>query len=133
MRPHDVRPRRRRDLTPQLEVPLLPAGTPVEHGQVDLVAPLPERQLELAHEHAEIGVGRPGVHLRDEEDPQRLAQNFSTPSPSAKTIAPIRTVPKGISAGAAEPPRYPLARCDIPPPPDSAPKMMITIPPMKKA
>ena len=65
-------PRRRRaaapraNLAPQLEEPLLPAGAPVEHGEVDLMAALAERRLELAHEHAEVGVGRPRVHLRDE-------------------------------------------------------------------
>ena len=37
--------------------------------ELELVTPVAERQLELPHEHAEVGVVRPRVHLRDEEDP----------------------------------------------------------------
>ena len=55
----------------QLEVSELPSRSTVEHGAVDLVAPLHERALHLRDENAEVGVGRPRVHLRDEEDAHR--------------------------------------------------------------
>ncbi len=65
--------RRRPHLPPQLEEPPLPARAPVEDGELDLVAALAERELELADEDAEVGVGRPRIHLRDEQDPHRRA------------------------------------------------------------
>ena len=64
--------RRRAHLPPQLEEPPLPAGAPVEHRELDLVPALAERHARAgATNDAEVGVVRPRVHLRDEEDPQR--------------------------------------------------------------
>jgi hypothetical protein len=54
----------------ELEEATLAAASPVEHGQLDLVAAVAERVLELRDEGAEIGIRRPWIHLRDEEDPQ---------------------------------------------------------------
>ena len=69
VRPDDVGPPGRGDLPPQLEEAPLPAGAPVEHGELDLVPALAERALQLRHEDAEVGVVRARVHLRDEQDP----------------------------------------------------------------
>ena len=49
-------------------VAALPAGAAVEHGPLELVPALAQGALELRHEHAEIGVVGPRVHLRDEQD-----------------------------------------------------------------
>ena len=46
----------------------LPAGAPVEHRTLDMVAALGEGELELADEDAEIRVVRARIHLRDEQD-----------------------------------------------------------------
>ena len=67
----DVRPRRLPRGPGQLEVAELPAGTPVEHGPVDVVSPPLERVRHLRHEDAEVGIVGPRVHLRDEEDAHR--------------------------------------------------------------
>ena len=69
MRPDDVGPGGGPNPAPQFEKAPLAAGTPVENSEVDRMAPLAERELELAYEHAEIGVGRPRIHLGDEQDP----------------------------------------------------------------
>ena len=53
------------------EVLHLAAAAPIENRALDLVAARDELLLEPAHEHAEVGVGRPGVHLGDEQDPHR--------------------------------------------------------------
>jgi hypothetical protein len=65
----DVGLRRRARALEQVEVAALPAGTAVEHRELDLVAARAERELDLAHERAEIGRAGAGVHLRDEQDP----------------------------------------------------------------
>ncbi len=57
---------------------------------------LAERQLELPHEHAEVGVVRPRVHLRDQENPHYA---FSTATPIPIRSAPITTHPNCMSAG----------------------------------
>ena len=51
------------------QVAELPAGARVEHGELDLVAARDERALDLRDERPEVGRVRPGIHLRDEEDP----------------------------------------------------------------
>ena len=51
------------------QIAQLPAGARVEHRALDLVAALGERALDLRDERPEVGVGRAGVHLGDEEDP----------------------------------------------------------------
>ena len=51
------------------EVAAFAAGAPVEHGALDLVPAGRDGSLELGDEDAEIGVVRPGVHLRHEQDP----------------------------------------------------------------
>ena len=71
VRVDDVGPRGAAGGARQLEVSELPAGSAVDHGAVDLVAPLRERALHLRDEDAEVRVGRPRVHLRDEEDAHR--------------------------------------------------------------
>ena len=55
----------------ELEVAELAAGAAVEDRAVEPVAAPLERGCELGHEHAEVGVVRPGVHLRDEQDAHR--------------------------------------------------------------
>ena len=55
--------------TPQPEVPHLAAAAPVEHGASHVVAERHELALEIANEDAEVRVGRPGIHLGDEQDP----------------------------------------------------------------
>ena len=45
------------------------AGATVDHGEVELVAPLAQREPEPLDEDAEVGVGRARVHLGDQEDP----------------------------------------------------------------
>src|SRR5204863_160749 len=47
----------------QPEVLHLGAAPPIENRALDLMAACDELLLEPAHEHAEVGVGRPGVHL----------------------------------------------------------------------
>jgi ABC-2 type transport system ATP-binding protein len=49
---------------------VLPAPSPVEDGALDEMPASHKRLLEAAHEHAEIGIGRAGVHLGDEKDLQ---------------------------------------------------------------
>ena len=57
---------------PQLEEPPLAARAPVEHRQVDVVPALAQRAHAERDERAEVGVARPGIHLRDEQDPHGL-------------------------------------------------------------
>ena len=59
VRPHDIGARRRAHRLAQLEEPPLAAGAAVEHGQVDLVAALPQRPLAERDERRR-GRGRPG-------------------------------------------------------------------------
>jgi hypothetical protein len=47
----------------------LAAATTPGHRKRDLVPPLPERSLDSLHERAEVGIVRPRIHLRDEQDP----------------------------------------------------------------
>ena len=54
-------------------MPAPAAAPPVDDRALDLVAARGELALEGRDEDAEVGVGRPRVHLRDEEDPQRAA------------------------------------------------------------
>ena len=49
----------------------LAAAAPVEHRALDLVPARDELLLQPAHEHAEVGIRGPGIHLRDEQDPHR--------------------------------------------------------------
>src|SRR5207247_1218190 len=68
----DVRPEAARGaagVACEIEVAALPAGAPVEDGSLDVVAALRERALDLGDERPEIGIVRPGIHLRDEQDP----------------------------------------------------------------
>ena len=58
----------RRTLRAQPEVAPLASGAAIEHGELELVAALAQRVGELGDEHAEVGIGRPGIHLRDDED-----------------------------------------------------------------
>jgi hypothetical protein len=68
MRPDDVWPRGATDTLSKLEVARLPAGAPVEHRKLDVVTALSQRTLAEGDERAEVGIVRPRVHLRDEED-----------------------------------------------------------------
>ena len=66
----------------------LAAAAPVEHRELDLVPALAQRVLQLRDERAEVGVGRPRVHLRDEQDPHqspsaRRAGGRTRPTPRA--------------------------------------------------
>ena len=49
----------------------LPPPASIENRALDLVAAHDELFLEAAHEDSEVGVGRSGVHLGDEQDPHR--------------------------------------------------------------
>ena len=53
------------------EVLHLAAAAPIENRALDLVPARDELFLQSAHEHAEVGIGRPRIHLRDEQDPHR--------------------------------------------------------------
>jgi len=46
------------------------ASSPIDDRTLELVTARGELALEARHEDAEVRVGRPRVHLRDEEDPQ---------------------------------------------------------------
>ncbi len=49
-----------------------PTGPAVDDSALEVVASQGELALEVGDENAEVGVVRPRVHLRDEEDPQRV-------------------------------------------------------------
>jgi hypothetical protein len=69
---HDIRlepPCRGRRRAREPEVLHLPAAASIEDGALDFVTARDELFLEPAHEHAEVGVVRPGIHLGDEQDP----------------------------------------------------------------
>src|SRR5205085_9108402 len=51
------------------EVTELAAAAPVEHGELELVPALAERDLEPPDEGAELRIPRARIHLRDEQDP----------------------------------------------------------------
>jgi hypothetical protein len=71
MRVDDVRPESPGGLVRvacEAEVAPLAAAAPVEHRAFDDVAAGRQLFLEPADEHTEIGVGRPGIHLRDKKD-----------------------------------------------------------------
>ena len=69
VRVHDVRPPRAHGAPCKLEVAQLAARTRVEHRVIDVVAAIDELPLDLGDEGAEVRRGRPGIHLRDEQDP----------------------------------------------------------------
>ena len=64
-------PRRRDGAQPEPSVPELAAAAPVEHDPLELVTQRRELALEPLDEDAEIGRGRGGIHLRDEQDAHR--------------------------------------------------------------
>jgi len=66
-----VATRRGKRLAREPEVLHLAAAAPVENRALDLVTARDELLLEPAHEHAEVRVRRPGVHLGDEQDLHR--------------------------------------------------------------
>lgn len=68
MRPHDVRTCGAANLAAQLEVAPFAAGTMVEHSKFDPMSAFGELACHLRNEHSEVGIGRPGIHLRDAED-----------------------------------------------------------------
>ena len=73
VRVHDIGVKSPRDaggLRCEPEVTTLAAGARVEHRALDLMPPVAERALDLSDERAQIGVVRPRVHLRDEQDSQ---------------------------------------------------------------
>ncbi len=53
------------------EVATSSAGAAVDDGALELVPARDELALEVGHEHPEIGIVGPRVHLRDEKDSQR--------------------------------------------------------------
>ena len=73
VRPDDIGSRLRcaPDVPAQLEEPQLAAGTMVEHCKVDVVSASTQRVHALRDEGSEIGIFRPRVHLRHEEDAHR--------------------------------------------------------------
>ena len=68
VRPDDVGLRRVAYPPAQLEEAALAARAAIEHREVDLVPAFAQHAHLLLDERAEIGVGRPRVHLRDDED-----------------------------------------------------------------
>ena len=76
VRVDDIRakpPRRTRGLRRETEVTTLAAGARIEHRTLDLMTTIGEGALDLGDERAEIGIARPRVHLRDEQDSQLVA------------------------------------------------------------
>jgi hypothetical protein len=55
----------------ELEMATSPAAAPVDDRPFDLVTAHEELALEVRDEDPEVGIVRPGVHLGDEQDPQR--------------------------------------------------------------
>jgi hypothetical protein len=68
VRVHDIGARRPESAPSELEVAALAAGAPVEHRPLDGVAARLELRGQPLDEHAEVRVGRPGIHLGDEQD-----------------------------------------------------------------
>src|SRR5207249_1474862 len=67
-----------------------PATAAVQHRALDLVPALGQGALDALDESAEVGVGRPGIHLGDEEDLQaRWASYVPKTSRSPLQISPI--------------------------------------------
>ena len=64
-------PRRAGGVSEQPQVPTPPARARVDDRALDLVPACDELVLEVRDEDAEVRIARAGVHLRDEEDPQR--------------------------------------------------------------
>jgi hypothetical protein len=54
---------------PEAQIAALAAAPALDDRPFELVPSPRERPLEPLHEDAEIGVGRPGIHLGDEQDP----------------------------------------------------------------
>ena len=104
MRVHDVRLRRRAHAVRKLGVPTLAARATVEDRELDLVPALAQRDLQLAHEDAEVGIVRAGVHLRDEQDAHApiFARLRRRSQPTGANASPTRTTP-GRSTGAQTP------------------------------
>src|SRR5581483_1535653 len=83
VRVDDVRPRGAARPPQQLEVAALAARARVEHRELDVVAAVAQRELDLADERPEVGRTRPRVQLRDEQDPHV--------TPWARSAAPTRS------------------------------------------
>ncbi len=72
MRVHHVGPvpaRGGAGVAEEVDVAALAARATVDHGEVELVPALAERDGKALDEDAEVGIGRARVHLRDQEDP----------------------------------------------------------------
>jgi hypothetical protein len=61
------------------------ARTAVEDRQLDLVATVAERELELAHERAEIRILRPWIHLRDDQNAHAASVTLARSAASGHT------------------------------------------------
>src|SRR5215211_3309632 len=72
----------------------LSPASPFGHDALDLVPAVAERALDPLHEGAQVGVVRPGIHLRDEKDVQDVrccASYVPNTSRSSLQISPIVT------------------------------------------
>ncbi len=82
MRVDDIRPEAPRGaagVACERHVPEPASAAPVDDGALELVSPRPEGVLELLHEDAQVGILGTGVHLRDEQDPQRAPSLAGVP------------------------------------------------------